>query len=84
MISSKQAPEIKISNSDKLFWPDDGYTKKDLAVYYAGIFPWLQPFVKRQNPDDGAVPGRDGWTMFLSEGNSERNAKRYTHKTHSE
>ena len=46
MISSKQASEMKISNSDKLFWPDDGYTKKDLAVYYAGIFPWLQPFVR--------------------------------------
>lgn len=46
MVSSKQVSEIKISNSDKLFWPDDGYTKKDLAVYYAGIFPWLQPFVR--------------------------------------
>lgn len=46
MKTSKNAADIKISNPDKVFWPDEGYTKKDLAVYYAEVFPWLQPYVR--------------------------------------
>jgi bifunctional non-homologous end joining protein LigD len=46
MTTYKSAPEIRITNPDKVFWPDDGYTKKDLAVFYAEVFPWLQPFVE--------------------------------------
>jgi bifunctional non-homologous end joining protein LigD len=46
MTTYKNAPEIRITNPDKVFWPDDGYTKKDLAVFYAEVFPWLQPFVE--------------------------------------
>ena len=46
MITSKNAADIKISNPDKIFWPDEGHTKKDLAVYYAEVFPWLQPYVR--------------------------------------
>jgi bifunctional non-homologous end joining protein LigD len=36
---------VTISNPDKLFWPDEGYTKQDLAEYYAAIFSKLQPYV---------------------------------------
>jgi bifunctional non-homologous end joining protein LigD len=35
-----------ISNPGKLFWPDDGYTKLDLANHYRNVFPLLQPYVK--------------------------------------
>jgi bifunctional non-homologous end joining protein LigD len=37
---------IAVSNPEKVFWPDEGYTKLDLFEYYAGIFPQLQPYVK--------------------------------------
>lgn len=36
---------VKLSNPDKVFWPEEGYTKQDLAEFYAGIFPRLQPYV---------------------------------------
>jgi bifunctional non-homologous end joining protein LigD len=37
---------VKISNPDKPYWPDDGFTKLDLIHFYDDVFPWLQPFVK--------------------------------------
>jgi bifunctional non-homologous end joining protein LigD len=37
---------ITVSNPDKVFWPEEGYTKLDLIEFYAGIFPQLSPYVK--------------------------------------
>ncbi len=37
--------ERAISNPDKVFWPDEGYTKLYLARYYAAIFEKLKPYV---------------------------------------
>jgi bifunctional non-homologous end joining protein LigD len=36
---------VNISHPDKVFWPDDGYTKGDLAKYYQEIFAELEPYV---------------------------------------
>lgn len=36
---------IKVSNPDKLYWPDEGYTKLQLVEFYASIFPRLKPYV---------------------------------------
>ena len=38
--------EVRFSNLDKVFWPDDGYTKGDLIEYYRAISPWLLPYLK--------------------------------------
>lgn len=45
----RAAPEslpVKVSNPDKVFWPDEGYTKLDLVLFYDSIFPKLQPWMK--------------------------------------
>jgi bifunctional non-homologous end joining protein LigD len=36
---------VKLSNPDKVFWPDEGYTKRDLFEFYRTIFPKLAPWV---------------------------------------
>jgi bifunctional non-homologous end joining protein LigD len=36
---------VKISNPDKVFWPDEGYTKLDLVRFYDFVFPKLKPWV---------------------------------------
>jgi bifunctional non-homologous end joining protein LigD len=38
--------EVKFSNLDKVFWPEEGYTKGDLIEYYRAISPWLLPYLK--------------------------------------
>jgi bifunctional non-homologous end joining protein LigD len=35
-----------ITHPDKVFWPDEGYTKGDLAEYYRSVFPRLRPYVQ--------------------------------------
>ena len=48
---------LKLSNLDKLFWPDEGITKGDLLDYYRRVAPVLvphlrdRPFTMRRYPD---------------------------------
>jgi bifunctional non-homologous end joining protein LigD len=35
--------ELRLSNLDKVFWPDDGYTKGDLLTYYFNISSVMPP-----------------------------------------
>ena len=37
---------LVLSNLDKTFWPEDGYTKGDLLEYYRSISGWLLPYLK--------------------------------------
>ncbi len=36
---------VRLTNLDKVFWPEDGYTKGDLVEYYRTIAPWLLPYL---------------------------------------
>jgi bifunctional non-homologous end joining protein LigD len=38
--------EVVFSNLEKVFWPDEKYTKGDLIEYYRAISPWLLPYLK--------------------------------------
>jgi len=38
--------EVVFSNLDKIFWPEEKYTKGDLIEYYRAISPWLLPYLK--------------------------------------
>jgi bifunctional non-homologous end joining protein LigD len=37
---------VRLSNPDKVFFPDDGYTKGDLVQYYGSIAPLLLPHLE--------------------------------------
>ena len=38
--------ELSLSNLDKVFWPEEGYTKGDLIEYYRAIAPALLPYLR--------------------------------------
>jgi bifunctional non-homologous end joining protein LigD len=56
----KGSRELKLSNLDKVFWPDEGVTKGDLLRYYREIAPVLVPHLKDRPFTMKRYP--DGWT----------------------
>jgi len=50
--SSKSAPpaaaepKASVTNPEKVFWPNEGYTKGDLVEYYRAISKWMLPYLK--------------------------------------
>jgi bifunctional non-homologous end joining protein LigD len=45
MRAKKESSRVEISHPDKIFWPEEKYTKQDLANFYQDVFPLLQPYV---------------------------------------
>jgi bifunctional non-homologous end joining protein LigD len=41
-----EARRVPFTNLDKVFWPEDGYTKGDLVAFYRAVAPWLLPFLR--------------------------------------
>ena len=37
---------VQLSNQDKIFWPEEGYTKGDVCEYYATVADAMLPFLK--------------------------------------
>ncbi len=38
--------DVKITNLDKIFWPEQGFTKGDIINYYIKIYPYIQEYLK--------------------------------------
>jgi bifunctional non-homologous end joining protein LigD len=36
---------VRLTHPDRVYWPDVGVTKKDLAAYYASIWNWIRPHI---------------------------------------
>jgi bifunctional non-homologous end joining protein LigD len=37
--------KVTFTNLDKVFWPEEGYTKGDLIEFYRTVSPWLLPYL---------------------------------------
>src|SRR5215468_7555561 len=38
-------PTAPVTHPEKVYWPEDGYTKGQLVEFYRNVFPLLQPYV---------------------------------------
>jgi len=44
--ATRRRPTVAFTNLDKIFWPEDGYTKGDLVAYYRRVGPLLLPYLR--------------------------------------
>jgi bifunctional non-homologous end joining protein LigD len=44
-IEAEEPRVVPFTNLDKLFWPQEGYTKGDLIEYHRRIAPWILPYL---------------------------------------
>jgi bifunctional non-homologous end joining protein LigD len=63
--------KLRVTNLDKVFWPESGYTKRDLIEYYVRIAPYILPFLRDRAsgfevyPD--GITGKRFWRKTLPE-----------------
>jgi len=58
--------EVALTNLNKVFWPKQGYTKRDLLNYYASVSKWLLPHIKGRPMVMKRYPnGIDGDFFFM-------------------
>lgn len=58
--------DVKLTNLGKVFWPERGYTKRDLLQYYSDISPVLLPHIHdRAMVMKRFVHGADGEFFFM-------------------
>jgi bifunctional non-homologous end joining protein LigD len=71
--SPPPSQELKVTRPEKVFWPEEGYTKGDLLAYYEAAWDWIGPYlhdrpvVLTRYPD-----GIDGKSFF------QKNAPEFT------
>ena len=46
--AARPKPQIRVTRPEKVFWPEEGYTKGDLVAYYRAISPWLLPYLRER------------------------------------
>lgn len=63
---------LKLTNLQKVFWPDDGYTKNDLINYYRKVAQFILPYLKDRPESLLRHPnGIDGFKFFQKNMESE-------------
>jgi bifunctional non-homologous end joining protein LigD len=55
---------IAVSHPDKVLFPDDGITKRDLAEYYRRVAPKILPFLKDRPLSLQRFPDGIGWGFY--------------------
>jgi bifunctional non-homologous end joining protein LigD len=59
---------VRVSHPDKVYWPEEGYTKLDLLRFYMEAFPRLRPYVEdRMLSLERCPDGMKGQCFFQKE-----------------
>lgn len=60
--------EVKFTNLDKVFWPDEKITKRDLINYYYQVAPYILPYLKGRPQSMNRFPdGIDGESFYFKD-----------------
>jgi bifunctional non-homologous end joining protein LigD len=74
-VAKASEKELKLSNLDKVYWPDEGYTKGDLLTFYFNVSPWMLPHLADRPLTLKRMPDGIAGDFFY-----EKNAPRHTPK----
>lgn len=62
------SPQLTLTHTDKIYWPDEGITKGDLLNYYNGIAPYMLPYLKQRPQNMNRMPnGIKGQSFYQKE-----------------
>jgi bifunctional non-homologous end joining protein LigD len=62
---SDTVADVRLTHPDRVYWPDDGVTKKQLAEYYASVWDWIKPHILGRALSLVRAPGGiEGETFF--------------------
>lgn len=53
----RKSGQIRFTNLEKIYWPDEGYTKGDMLRYYDGIAEYILPYIKDRPHTLNRFPG---------------------------
>jgi bifunctional non-homologous end joining protein LigD len=57
--------DLKFTNLSKVYWPKEGYTKRDMLNYYYQVAPYMLPYVKDKPQTLNRYPnGIEGKTFY--------------------
>lgn len=56
--------KVKLTNLNKKFWPDEGYTKRDLLNYYHEVASYILPYLKDRPQSLNRFPNGIGGKNF--------------------
>ncbi len=48
IISKSNPPALKLTHPDKILYPEDKFTKRDIADYYQKIHKWILPYISNR------------------------------------
>lgn len=64
-VKSIHSHEIKFGNLSKLYWPNDGFTKRDMLNYYYQVAPYILPYLKNRPQSLNRFPnGINGHSFY--------------------
>ena len=56
--------ELTLTNLNKVYWPEEGYTKRDMLNYYYQIAPYILPYLKDRPQSLNRFPNGIGGQSF--------------------
>ena len=65
VMKTKAPSKVELTNTDKVYWPDEGYTKGDMLDYYNTVYPYIIPYLKGRPQSLNRTPnGIKGKTFY--------------------
>jgi bifunctional non-homologous end joining protein LigD len=67
-VRSINGHELKFTNLSKVYWPGEGYTKRDMLNYYYQVAPYLLPYLKDRPQSLNRFPnGINGKSFYFKD-----------------